>query len=186
MRVFVVGTGRTGSLTLAKALEATVTNFSVGHETQSELPWERREYPDKHIEVDHRLSFYLSLVLSEEWGPELAIVHLQRELEATVASWARRFRVRGGMMRAWTNGILFRPGELEPELAARDYVAAVRANVDNLVGMASTFGWAIGLNVNLARPASLRAMWDRLELEGDRSRFLELCKRRLNASPRYK
>ena len=58
MNVFVLTTGRSGSLTFAEACRH-ITNFSCGHETRVGLIGaERLAYPDQHIEVDNRLAWF--------------------------------------------------------------------------------------------------------------------------------
>jgi hypothetical protein len=59
MNVFVLTTGRSGSLTFAEACRR-ITNYTTGHETRvGRVGPERLAYPDRHIEVDHRLAWFL-------------------------------------------------------------------------------------------------------------------------------
>jgi len=59
MKVFILCTGRTGSVTIMKACEH-IKNFTSGHESLSKkFGNERFEYADNHIEGDNRLSWHL-------------------------------------------------------------------------------------------------------------------------------
>lgn len=109
MRVFVVGTGRCGSVTFARACEASIENYTVGHETRARFAsLGRLNYPDQHIESDHRLGFFVGSI-RKRWRPSLTFfVHLRRDAEATAQSWAKRYNIRGGLMPAFANGIVFR------------------------------------------------------------------------------
>lgn len=81
MRVFVVGTGRCGSVTFSKACSH-ITNFTCAHE--SYCP--DRSYPDNHIEVNCQYhSCMASLMLKY---PDAFWVHLLRKKEDCVASLA--------------------------------------------------------------------------------------------------
>jgi hypothetical protein len=58
MGVFVLCTGRSGSLTYIRACSH-ITNYTAGHETGSrKLGDDRFSYPDNHIEADNRLSWF--------------------------------------------------------------------------------------------------------------------------------
>lgn len=77
--VFVLCTGRCGSVTFAQAASH-VTNASVGHETRSHMVGAARmAYPIGHIEVDNRLSWTLGR-LDQAFGRDAFYVHLLRNL----------------------------------------------------------------------------------------------------------
>ncbi len=124
--VFVLCTGRCGSVTLSRAA-AHFTNYTAGHETRSGLPGPARlAYPPRHIEVDNRLSWFLGR-LDEEYGDTAFYVHLTRDRDATIRSFARRS---GGIMAAYQGGgILMGARNLPPEDIAADYVDTVTANI---------------------------------------------------------
>ena len=104
MRVFVLCTGRSGSLTFIRACSH-MTNFSSGHETRSRiLGKERFLYPDNHIEADNRLVWFPG-ALEEITTREDYFVHLIREREATVKSYNRRWIRNGSLIRAYCEGI---------------------------------------------------------------------------------
>ena len=89
MRIFVLGTGRCGTVTFAKACSH-LTNYSVGHESRAGCIGDQRfDYPDQHIEVDSRLTWFLG-----ELGQRFSnafYVHLRRDLEETARSVCRKW-----------------------------------------------------------------------------------------------
>ena len=88
MRVFVIGTGRCGTVTFSRACRH-ITNYSSGHETMARIATPARwEYPDQHIEVDPHLAWTLGPII--ERYPDAFYVHLQRKREEVVNSWLRR------------------------------------------------------------------------------------------------
>jgi len=88
MRIFVIGTGRCGTMTFSKACKH-ITNFTSGHETSGRLPIkEKLIYPDNHIEIDPSLSYFIP-ILREKY-PDALFVHLQRERESCVNSLMKR------------------------------------------------------------------------------------------------
>lgn len=89
MRVFVLCTGRTGSATFAAAA-AHATNFTAAHESRINVLQGRLDYPDQHIEVDNRLSWFTGSLARAY--PDAFYVHLSRDKNATVDSYLRRFR----------------------------------------------------------------------------------------------
>ena len=141
MRIFVVCTGRCGSVTFSKACSH-ITNYSVGHETNvSKLGAGRFAYPSNHIEVDNRLSWMMGPLI-EKFGRdphEVHYVHLKREKTATSASFAKR---KHGLMAAWTNGVVMYGKEYSQSaysLAALDMVDCINANITRcLIGVPHT------------------------------------------------
>lgn len=66
-------------------------NYTAAHESRSHLHSKQRlDYPDGHIEVDNRLTWFLGL-LHERLGSNASYVHLVRDEEATVQSFVRRW-----------------------------------------------------------------------------------------------
>lgn len=90
---------------------------------------DRLAYPPNHIEADNRLSWMLGR-LEERFGRDAYYVHLTRNREKVIDSFAAR--ARSGIMKAYRDGILMRHGEAEDshvrEIAA-DYVDTVTANI---------------------------------------------------------
>ena len=131
MNVFILCTGRCGSLTFIRAC-GHIANFTAGHETrQARLGADRLAYPDNHIEADQRLSWFLGR-LDETYGNHARYVHLTRDPDAVARSWARRFQVLGGIAPAYRDAILgdrSNPGRISRAEAATDYVATVTSNI---------------------------------------------------------
>lgn len=127
-RVFVLCSGRCGSVTLSKAL-ACADNFTVGHESNMAVAGpERLHYPTQHIEIDNRLTFMLGR-LHARYGDEPLYVHLMREPAACAASYAKRFHP-GLLLFAWARGIhVGMPDELDLAMLARDLVDNMNQNI---------------------------------------------------------
>ncbi|MEO5342564.1 MAG: hypothetical protein H7842_04375 [Gammaproteobacteria bacterium SHHR-1] len=127
MNVFVLNSGRCGSTSFIRAC-AHIRNFSAAHESRLGLVGAARlAYPERHIEADNRLSWLLGR-LDQRYGDRAFYVHLSREPEATIASFARRREF--GIMRAYREGILLggHEGQTDTELAA-DYLHTVESNI---------------------------------------------------------
>lgn len=130
MRAFVLCTGRSGSTTFAEACSH-ITNYTTGHQTQPSRIEGRLDYPDGHIEVDHRLTWFLG-TLDRLYGDDPVYVHLTRDPEAVARSWAAR-QNRGGQMPMWLDVVLYRPRQRDEEVslaAARLMVQTVTDNVE--------------------------------------------------------
>lgn len=91
MRVFVLGTGRCGTVTFAKACSH-ITNFSSAHESKAGVyTLDRFHYPNNHIEVDPHLAYMLGH-LGKIHRSDDFYVHLYRPPTEVVGSWQRRGR----------------------------------------------------------------------------------------------
>ena len=132
MNVFVLSTGRCGSLTFARACSH-IANYSAAHESRvARLGDDRVAFPPDHIEVDTRLSWFLGR-LDRAYGDSAFYVHLTRDPEKVAASWARRFHVLGGMATGYRDHILAAPTAPRPisrAEAAADYVRTVTENIE--------------------------------------------------------
>jgi hypothetical protein len=134
MRVFVLCTGRSGSTAFVKACQH-IDNFTAGHETNAKVIGKKRfSYPDQHIEVDNRLSWFLG-TLDEKFNPNKTLyVHLRRDLEETVNSFMRRFKRRGSIVSAFARGVYMTPipflDDAERRQVCIDYVNAVNKNIE--------------------------------------------------------
>ena len=127
MNVFVLCTGRCGSVTFAKACSH-ITNFTSAHESRvSRLGDDRLAFPDRHIEIDNRLSWFLGR-LEEKYGDNAVYVHLIRDPEATAQSFNRRWHLRSSIMRAYAEQICMTSPK-DPLAMCRDYVATVNSNI---------------------------------------------------------
>ena len=129
MNVFVLCTGRCGSVTFSKACEH-FTNFSVGHESRSEYLWPSRlAFPRNHIEVDLRLAWYPGL-LERVYGKQAFYVHLRRDASEVAESYRKKFARQGkGMARAWYE-IMRRPIAAHVPKTIDDMVDVINMNIE--------------------------------------------------------
>ena len=161
MNVFVLTTGRSGSLTFAEACRH-ITNYSSGHETRvGMLGDERLDYPDQHIEVDDRLAWFLGR-LEAAYGDRAFYVHLTRDAEATAASRMRRWSKPA--MRAYRNGILW---DVDPDVdrmeVARDLNHTVTTNIEYYLRDKSQ-----QMTIDIESAArDFPVFWERIGAEGD-------------------
>ena len=103
MRVFVLCTGRCGSVTFATACNH-ITNFTSGNETTwGHVGLNHLAYAQNHIEVDNRLSWMLGS-LEQQFAEDTFFVHLTRNPELVALSHARRWG--RGIIRGYSEGIL--------------------------------------------------------------------------------
>ncbi len=132
MQVFILCTGRSGSVGLIKAC-AHIDNYTSAHESLArQLGSARLDYPQAHIEADNRLGWFLG-ALDEKYGDSAFYVHLQRERAATARSFMQRWYGRNNIVSAFANGILLRPPELLSEAdryqVCLDYCDTVNTNI---------------------------------------------------------
>jgi hypothetical protein len=104
-----------------------LANYTSGHETRWKCPGASRfDYPDRHIEADCRLAWFLG-ELDERYGDRAFYVHLLRDREAVARSFNRRWKLRDGILNVYARSIrASQPGTIE---VARDYCDTVNANV---------------------------------------------------------
>jgi len=161
MNVFVLTTGRSGSLTFAEACRH-ITNYSSGHETRVGLVGaERLAYPDQHIEIDNRLAWFTGR-LDAAFGDEAFYVHLLRDGEATAASHVRRWSKPA--MRSYRNGILW---DVDPEAdrmdLARDLNLTMNSNIEFFLRSKSK---TARIDIEDAT-AAFPAFWEGIGAQGD-------------------
>ena len=165
MNVFVLGTGRCGSLTFSRAC-GHMTNFTAGHETRVPLLGAARlAYPERHIEADLRLAWLLGR-LDEAYGDRACYVHLTRDRAKVVQSWSRRFGIPGSMAAAYRDGILAHGYRSKPAgrvEAAADYVDTVEANIRHFLKDKTR---VMRVAVETAEE-DFRAFWGWIGAEGD-------------------
>ena len=132
--VFVLCTGRCGSMSLSRAC-AHLDNWTVDHESRTHAVGAARlDYPPGHIEIDNRLAWFLGR-MERRWGDAAAYVHLTREPEAVAESFAAR--AHQGILRAYRTDILARSrnrARSRPLIEdCRDYVDTVTANIEHFL-----------------------------------------------------
>ncbi len=138
MNVFVLGTGRCGSVTFARAC-GHFTNFTSGHESRArEIGDERLAYPPDHIEVDNRLSWFLGPLGARFDGETTLYVHLLRDHDAVVDSFVKRWDspFRASIIRAFAHGIITRTSDWTDDEIRRvcaTYVSTVNDNIREFV-----------------------------------------------------
>jgi len=99
MRVFVVGTGRCGSVTFARACEH-MTNFTTGHEEVFCKP-DKLVWPDQHVAVGPM--WPLVPLLRRAW-PDLVLVHLIRtDVAEFIESYMTLEGSRGPTIDVWAD-----------------------------------------------------------------------------------
>lgn len=133
MRVFILCTGRSGSLSFINACKF-IQNYTQGHESNAkQIGQNRLSYPDQHIEADNRLSWFLG-DLDKQYGNEAFYVHLIREKEACVNSFNKRWDNQGSILNAFASGILMQKiSKLSNEerlKVAAQYYDTVNSNID--------------------------------------------------------
>ena len=161
MNVFVLTTGRSGSLTFAEACRH-ITNYTSGHETRVGLIGaDRLAYPDRHIEVDDRLAWLLGR-LEEAYGDGAFYVHLVRDDKAAAASRARRWNK--PLMRAYRNGILW---DVSPDVSRLDLALDLNHTVNrNIELFLRGKSQVVRIDIEKATQA-FPELWSRIGAEGD-------------------
>ncbi|KAB1442186.1 hypothetical protein [Pseudodesulfovibrio senegalensis] len=129
--VFVLGTGRCGTVSFIKACQH-MTNWTAAHESNTHrLFQERLDYPGHHIEADNRLSWMLGR-LDHVYGDGPLYVHIYRDPMETARSYSRR-TWSGGIMRAYAEGIILHKPDIPSSHSAEEYaldmIDVVTANI---------------------------------------------------------
>jgi len=179
VNVFVLCTGRCGSLTFARACRQ-IRNYTVRHESRSPGVL---DYPPKHIEVDNRLAWCLGR-LAEAY-PEAYYVHLLRNRDDVVRSFARRgIDHPGKILHGWIYAInqakaaskAATPARLERE--AGRMVDTVAANIRHFLrDKPHTVVWIE------SAADRFPAFWRRIAARGDLPAALAELKKRSNRGP---
>ena len=181
MNVFVLSTGRCGTVTFAKAC-AHITNFTCAHESRSSLVGGARlGYPPDHIEVDPRLPWFLGSLIHR--FPDAFYVHLVREPVAVAASIERRWGGRASFARAFGESMLYRGDQHGDRLAiARFQIEVMTANIELAL---STLDDDQHMVAQLEKAADwFPKFWKRIGAQGRLSRGQRKFSTRHNASRR--
>lgn len=161
MNVFVLSTGRCGSTTFVEACRH-ITNYTAAHESRARIAGpDRLKYPQRHIEADNRLSWFLGR-LDREYGPNAFYVHLRRDDFKTAASLLNRYH--GGIMRAYSTGILMRKdAQHDPHVVCLDYCDTVNSNIECFLK-----DKPLKLTMRLENAkVDFRMFWERIGAQGD-------------------
>ena len=164
MNVFVLNTGRCGSLTFIRACHH-ISNYSAGHESRINLAGPSRlAYPEQHIEADNRLSWFLGR-LDEGYGDRAFYVHLSRNTQDVAGSFARRADF--GIMKAYREGVLMGGQQgLSPLDIALDYIETVESNIRLFLrGRPNAMCFSLENAVG-----DFQAFWNRIGAKGDLDR----------------
>ena len=175
VNVFVLSTGRCGSLSFARAC-AHLTNYTAGHESRAHLfGRERLDYPDNHIEVDNRLAWFLGPLAERYDDRDVLYVHLTRDPQETAESlvaWSlptpeRPNAYPANMLRAFCHGLTMRATAMTREeylIGARAYVDTVNANIRGLRDLQPSKGWCL---VRMGQSSDFVRFLVAIEAEGD-------------------
>lgn len=176
MNIFVLSTGRCGSLTFVKACEH-ITNYTTAHESRSRfLGEERVSFPANHIESDNRLSWFLGS-LDRLYGKQAFYVHLIRDESRTARSFMNRYDK--GIIKAYRKHII--RGSLRSMSRhdlCLDYCRTVNANIEMFLR-----DKPLQMRFRLEHAQSdFREFWETIEAEGDLRSALEEWNTAYNAS----
>lgn len=178
MRAFVLTTGRSGSTTFARGC-AHLTNYSSAHESRTALVHDRLNYPDRHIEADNRLAWFLG-TLDRLYGDDPVYVHLTRDPEETAVSYAARFTASASIVKAFGYGVLRTDGDYDPLEVSRLVVATVNNNIALFLRDKTK---VVHVSLPDLRPG-FDEMCERLGAEGDMDAAYAELQRRHNKRPR--
>lgn len=133
MNIFILTTGRTGSVTFSKACNH-ITNYTVGHESKcASIGNDRICFKDNHIEIDNRLCFYLGS-LDKKYGDSAFYVHLIRRPEVVINSFNKRWKQNNSVIHDFANSIkMLNVNELSEKQKleiCKEYVTIQNDNID--------------------------------------------------------
>lgn len=140
----------------------------------------RVKYPDSHIEVDNRLSWFLGR-LDRRYGNDAFYVHLKRNREDTAKSLVRRYE--GGIMKAYKERIIWRADDdptVSPLDVCRHYYDTVNSNIELfLKGKPQSMEFRLE-----SAKEDFREFWEQIKARGDLSAALREWSQKYNASDR--
>ncbi|WP_197673511.1 hypothetical protein [Pseudomonas pohangensis] len=177
--VFVLCTGRCGSVTFIEASRH-ITNYSSAHESLSHAVGAARfAYPPGHIEADNRLSWVLGR-LDKAYGDDAFYVHLARDKMAAARSFLKRYDA--GIMNAYKSAILMgaakKSADVEHLDFCVDYCETVNSNIQLFLRNKTH-----KMNFALERASSdFAELWERVGAQGDFNAALEQWQTKHNAS----
>ena len=175
MNVFVLNTGRCGSVSLNAACNY-ITNFTSAHESRSSLSI---DYPKNHIEIDNRLSWFLGR-LEKKYGDNAKYIHLKRNPDKVANSMLNRYNK--GIMRGYHKRILlFKPGVTKLEIC-KDYVHTVNSNIEAFLKNKT---YVMEINVeNFSE--DFKKFWNFIDAQGNLENALKELSKKHNVSKKLK
>ncbi len=180
MNVFILCTGRCGSMTFEKAC-LHINNFTTAHESRAnKLGDERVNYPNYHIESDNRLLWFLPRLESQFIDKPVFYVHLKRNDEEVAQSYSKRFS-KGLIMPAYSEGIILNGPSLTDEWKlsyARDYVRNANETINQFLKNKKN---SIDIDIeNLEE--GFKLFWQRIGAQGDLDSALKELNQKYNYS----
>jgi len=162
VNVFILSAGRVGSKSFASACQY-ITNYTAGHESRIDmLADDKTNYPTFHIESDNRLSWLLGR-LEKKYGNDAVYVHLVREPEEVADSYNNRWSIKGGIVKAYSSGILMQSMAKNNIETCMDYVETVNLNIESFL-----IDKDKKMKFYLDAPGdSWTVFWELIEAEGD-------------------
>lgn len=179
MNIFVLCTGRSGSVTFIEACSH-IRNYSAAHESLSHcVGAQRLAYPFNHIEADNRLSWLLGR-LDEEYGDNACYVHLHRDLMETARSFQARYD--RGIILAYRNQIIMGGEGRNPDLDSLDFCIDYCKTVDaNICAFLKDKSRKMDFSLERAK-ADFQRFWTWIDASGDLDSALATWDVRHNAS----
>lgn len=176
MNIFVLNTGRSGSSTFAKACQH-ISNYTCGHESRHgrQLGEAHFSYPDRYIEVDNRLSWFLGR-LDKHYGDHAFYVHLKRNNHDIARSFSKRYSK--GIIKAYRDGILRLSTKNSRMSVSLDYCDTVHSNIELFLKDKTR---KMDFNLENARQ-DFKKFWEGIGAEGDLNAALSEFETRHNAS----
>jgi len=175
MNVFILSTGRCGSVTFSKACKY-ISNYSSGHEERSRLLGnDRIDFPKNHIEIDSRLCWFLGR-LEKKYGDDAFYVHLKRDRKKVAESYDKRWFKITGIMDAYTRGIVM--SEDRNLKYCYDYVDTVNENIEAFLKNKSK---KTIINIENIQE-DFKTFWTMIEAEGDLEQALASFEIKHNAT----
>lgn len=181
MNIFILNTGRCGSMSFIKACQH-ITNYTSAHESRIHLPGDQRlAYPADHIEADNRLSWFLGR-LDRQYSDNAFYVHLKRDMNAVAESFAKRQEY--GIMKAYREGIYLMEDDQQhldidsSKDFALDYIDTVESNIGCFLKDKTS---KMEFNLENAKQ-DFRLFWDKISASGDLEKSLSEWDINYNAS----
>lgn len=170
MNVFVLTTGRTGSLSLERACSH-ISNYTAAHESRcGELGAERLNFPENHIEIDNRLAWFLG-DLEARYGDNAIYIHLIRDEKKVADSYAKRWNRETSIVRAYAYGIIkLQEHQIKnPTEICLDFVQTTNRNIAQFISDKSK-----KMTFDISNNAEdFRKFWDLINAQGDYDKAFE-------------